>query len=312
LPDTKKIKWPEGKKFAFTIFDDTDFGTVENLSPVYSLLNEKNIKTTKSVWVIKGDQMPLVGGLTCEDSDYLAWIRKIKDQGFEIASHSVTYHTSKREDTIRGYNKFFELFGQNPDSYSTHYGCNEGVYNGMYRVSGLNRVIYNLLTRNHYRNLYDGHIEHKDIFWGDVCKERIKYVRSFVFGNINTLAVCPYLPYYDPSKPYVNYWFASTEGADVNSFNKTISEKNQDKLEMEGGACIMYTHLASGFYKDGKINEKFGYLLDRLSKKDGWFVPVNKLLDYLLKFKGHKELSFNERKKLEVKWLFHKILTGAT
>jgi hypothetical protein len=34
------MEWPGGKKFAFTIIDDTDNGTVSNLKPVYDLLNE--------------------------------------------------------------------------------------------------------------------------------------------------------------------------------------------------------------------------------------------------------------------------------
>ncbi len=45
------MEWPSGKKFAFTIIDDTDHGTVSNLKPVYDLLNELGIKTTKTVWV---------------------------------------------------------------------------------------------------------------------------------------------------------------------------------------------------------------------------------------------------------------------
>ena len=39
----------------------------------------------------------------------------------------------------------------------------------------------------------------------------IEQVRNFVFSDINTLKSCPYMPYQDPTKPYVNYWFASSE-----------------------------------------------------------------------------------------------------
>jgi hypothetical protein len=34
---------PNNKKFAFTILDDTDLSTVENVSPVYRLLAELRI-----------------------------------------------------------------------------------------------------------------------------------------------------------------------------------------------------------------------------------------------------------------------------
>ena len=55
------------------------------------------------------------------------------------------------------------------------------------------------------------------------------------------------MPYHDPDRPYVNAWFAASEGADVTAFNRCLSEEHQDRLEAEGGACIMYTHFASGF-----------------------------------------------------------------
>ena len=35
---TSRIDWPDGKDFAFTIFDDTDLATLENVPPVYELL----------------------------------------------------------------------------------------------------------------------------------------------------------------------------------------------------------------------------------------------------------------------------------
>ena len=30
----KKIQWPDGKDFAFTVFDDTDFATLKNVKKV--------------------------------------------------------------------------------------------------------------------------------------------------------------------------------------------------------------------------------------------------------------------------------------
>ena len=54
-PTAPKITWPDGKAFAFTIFDDTDFATVEKVGPVYSLLADCGLRTTKSCWVVRGD-----------------------------------------------------------------------------------------------------------------------------------------------------------------------------------------------------------------------------------------------------------------
>ena len=120
------------------------------------------------------------------------------------------------------------------------------------------------------------------------------------------------MPYHDPDRQFVNYWFASSEGPDISSFNNCLSEQNQDRLEEEGGACIMYTHFANGFYEDGRINPRFQVLMERLSKKGGWFVPVTTLLDYIHQEKGHHNITNPDRSRLERKWLAHKIKVGAT
>jgi hypothetical protein len=120
------------------------------------------------------------------------------------------------------------------------------------------------------------------------------------------------MPYHDPLREYVNYWFASSDGATIERFNGCLCEKNQDRLEKEGGACIMYTHFAFGFCKGKSINSRFKFLMERLSKKNGWFVPVSTLLDYLLEMKGSYNIDDKQRNNLERKWLFYKITTGTT
>src|SRR5262245_30159387 len=99
-------QWPDGKDFAFTIFDDPDLDSVENVAAMYSFLGDLGYRTTKAVWPIRGKGMPKIGGATCEDEEYLKWILRLKDHGFEIALHNVTYHTSLREETERGLETF--------------------------------------------------------------------------------------------------------------------------------------------------------------------------------------------------------------
>ena len=105
------------------------------------------------------------------------------------------------------------------------------------------------------------------------------------------------MPYKDTTKPYVNYWFASSEGNYEKIFNNCISDKNQDRLEEEGGACIMYTHFADGFCQNGKLSEKFKRQMKRLSKKNGWFVPVSTLLEFLKKENKTQIIKNNQKKK---------------
>jgi hypothetical protein len=305
---SRRIRWPEGKQFAFTVFDDTDWTTINNGPEVYRFLYDLGIITTKSVWPLKGEQAPMVGGATCEDNDYLKWIQELKGQGFEIALHNATYHSSRREQAIAGLEQFRAFFGEYPKTHANHVGCEDSIYWGDARLSGSNKLIYNLLTRFRNKEKFLGADPKSEFFWGDKCKEHIKYVRNFVYSDINTLKACPYMPYFDEQRPFVNYWFAASEGAYCHPFCKTISEKNQDRLEEEGGACIMYTHFGHVDYcRDGRLNSDFRRLMERMSRKAGWFVPVSVLLDHVQQARGHHVISSRERNRLERKWLIERI-----
>ena len=136
---TPKIEWPDGKEFAFTIFDDPDRDTVENVAAIYPFLGDIGLRTTKAVWPIRGNGTPKIGGATCEDEPYLKLILGLKEQGFEIALHNVTHHTSTREQTARGLETFRRLFGHDPYSMANHSGCDESIYWGSARLSGVQR-----------------------------------------------------------------------------------------------------------------------------------------------------------------------------
>jgi len=305
---TAKISWPEGKDFAFTIFDDTDWSTLANAPEIYKFLEQLGMRTTKSVWPIKGEMVPTVGGETCEDLAYSNWVKSLQNKGFEIGLHNVTYHSSERADIARGMEAYRRLFGASPSIHVNHAGCDEGMYWGDARFSGINKTIYNLLTGSKNKGKFQGHQEDSRYFWGDICQQEIKYVRDFCFRDINTMKACPYFPYHDSQRPFVNYWFASSEGASVETFCDTISEKNQDRLERESGACIMYTHFAKRFNESGKLNSRFVELMQRLSRKNGWFVPVSELLNYMLSFKEKHDITPFQRYKLETSWLIDRAL----
>jgi hypothetical protein len=304
------IHWPDNKAFAFTIFDDTDCATIDNVGPVYDMLADLGFRTTKSVWPMQGTGKPMWGGQTCEDPEYVEWLYALRRRGFEIGYHLNTYHTSRREDIERGLKRFTRLFGHPPVTFANHADCEDSIYGGAYRVSGPARLVYNLATRFRNARRFTGHIEHSPYFWGDLCRAQTRYCRNFVFPDINTLRACPWMPYHDPLRPYVNYWYASSEGINVDTFCRCIGEKHQDRLEKQGGACIMYTHLAVGFFADGALDKRFQSLMERLSRKNGWFVPVATLLDYLLKVNGSHTITDRERSSLERRWLLYKLRVG--
>jgi hypothetical protein len=305
-----KVSWPDGKAFAFTVFDDPDGQTLADGQAVYALLADLGFRTTKAVWPMPGDRPPIERGETCAEPEYRAWSQRVQRQRFEIGYHNASSRTSDREATLRGLEAFADYFGAYPTAMANHYNCSEGIYWGDARVTGIHRVFYDALTRGRNRARFFGHVDGHPYFWGDLCRRHIKYVRNFVFGDINTLKACPYMPYHDPSRPYVNYWYAASEGDHAPAFVERISEANQDRLEEEGGACIMYTHFGHGYVNGGGLDGRFVSLMRRLSRKNGWFVPVSTLLDYLLGQRQGAVLTPPQRRELERRWLWHKVHFG--
>jgi hypothetical protein len=311
---TAKITWPNGKAFAFSVFDDTDLAIPGNFEKVYELLGDLGIRTTKSVWPVCGEGQPARGpdGSTCEDEEYLAHILMLQRAGFEIGYHNSSHNGVKRDGVLRALDRFRELFGTDPACMSNHQSNPEGMYWGADRLSQPLKALYRLHQRRHRGSPQQGHIPSSPYFWGDLCQERIRYVRGFVFDDMNTLAACPSMPYYDPARPYVRGWFASTYASWIQHFLKCLSESRQDELEASGGACIIYTHFASGFQNGSRLDPRFTQLMRRLASKNGWFAPVSQVLDHIGAQRGVMRLTAAARQGIEWRWIIRKIMVGGT
>ncbi len=297
------ITWPQGKRFAFSIFDDTDLASLPKLVPIYDLLGSLGIRTTKSVWPLIEIEPTPYGGLTCQDQEYLSWVKSLQQDGFEIGYHMARAHSSRRADAIAGLDAFRDCFGHDPYTMANHSANRENIYWGGARLSGIRARLYDQLLTMKSGRTFTGHVEGDEYFWGDICRARVKYVRSFSFRRLNHLPHGPSIPYHDPSKPFVAAWFTSAHGPDCHSFAKIISEAEQDRLEEEGGVGIIYTHLAAGFVEQRKVDPNVERLLKRLASKGGWFVPVHTTLEYLRSERGIHTLTDQERTSLEHRWL---------
>jgi hypothetical protein len=300
-------EWPEGRRFAFTVVDDPDGQDLGAGREVYALLRDLGFRTTKAVWVIE-PKVRNSAGQTCESAEFLAFCQALQAQGFEIAYHNGAPGTLCRDEVIRSLDLFRAHFGHDPVSMANHYN-GDAMYWGDARLSGVVRAMYKMISgpAKHF-----GQVEGHPCFWGDVCRQRIRYCRNFVFRRINTLRACPYMPYSDPERPFVQAWYAAAEGAKREAYVQQLSERNQDALEEEGGACIMYTHYGHGFITDGKLDPEFVRLMTRLASKDGWFVPVTTLLDHLASRRGIHQLTPPERNGLERSWFATKLLHGTS
>ncbi len=308
-----QVSWPNGRRFAFSIFDDCDWASIERVKPVYDLLINLRMRATKSVWVNESSEPGLNGGATCNDREYLNWVLELQRQGFEIGLHNVAPGTSTRSQVREGLTRFRQLFGDAMIAHANHVGCREGIYWGDARLSGWRRELYKMLTRDS-RGDHRGHIEGDPLFWGDLCRNHVQYVRNFVFPTLNTLAMCPAMPYHDSRRPWVNFWFAGTDGGNRRVFLENFTFEKIDQLEREGGLCIAYVHFGGGFVRPGtgEVDPDFRARMEYVASKPGWFPPVSEVLDFLRSNADPQSRSIpsSALRRLETRWLMTKTIDG--
>jgi hypothetical protein len=307
----QRVAWPDARKFAFTIFDDTDRSSVAGVKPVYDFLAACGLRTTKTVWTLAPERPMPLGGQTLADPAYRDFVLDLKARGFEIAFHNATSHESPRERTQEALERFREVVGYRPRVHANHHNNRENIYWGADRFRGwLSRSVYRMATFRKDRK-FEGQDPQSPYFWGDLCREHVQYVRNFVFREPNLLNVNPTLPYHDPRKPYVNFWFSSTDAAGVRQFCDAIAPPVQERLEQEGGVCILYTHLAFDFAREGVLDAGFRRLVEMLAARNGWFVPVGELLDHLRNCGSGAEIPPGELAAMERRWVADKIRSWA-
>jgi hypothetical protein len=295
---------PDGRRFAFTVIDDTDVATVENVAPVYRLLERMGMRTTKTVWPLgcpEGSR-DFDSSQTLEDSDYRAFVVDLQRRGFEIASHGATMESSERGRTLRGFEEMRTTFGAYPTVHANHANNREGLYWGSARVDEpLVRTVYRLAVRD--PDAFEGHVEGSPYWWGDLARAHIRYVRNLTFQTLNVTRINPTLPYHDPRRPAVNWWFSAADAENCAAFNRLLRPAAQDHLERDGGIAIVATHFGKGFVTNGRLNAETAHLLELMSRRPGWFVPVGELLDWLRHGGAGSPLPADEWRRMQRRWL---------
>jgi len=300
------FEWPDGRRFAFSIFDDTDHTTLANGPVVYRALTEMGFRITKSVWVHDGHAGGTTGGSSCDDPHYVDWVRELRSQGHELALHNVADGSSTREQTVAGLDRFRELFGADPRLGADHAGNRECLYGGAARLSGWRSAAYAAAERvlQPRRPRFSGHDPASGYFWGDVCRDRIDYWRGLAFAETDVSRLLPAMPYRDPLRPSVRRWFITSDAPTCADAVRLLDEDALDRLEDGGGWCIVSTHLGLDFVDAaGRLDPRFESAMRSLSRRDGWFVPVTKILDHLASRQAREVITVGERRRLERRWI---------
>ena len=304
------MKFPNGRTFAFTILDDTDDSTLENVKPVYDYLTTNGLRTTKTVWPVdcpEGSRLFFAAD-TLQRKEYLDFVHRLACDGFEIAFHGATMESSRRERTLRALEVIRQEFGAYPSLFCNHGHNKDNLYWGRKRFhTGWLSTLVGFM-RKEDRSYYSGDVEGSDYFWGDVCRQHIRYVRNFTFACVNVLEADPYMPYHLSGTPYVNQWFSTADAPDAAAFVGLLSDENVERLERAGGVCILSTHLGKGFAKNGKLDPEVERIIQRLGQRPGWYVPASELLDYLAaEQRRGQELGWWKLFRLETRFLLDKL-----
>lgn len=299
------IEWPNGHSFAFTIFDDTDWTTLQNGPAVYSMLTDLGFSITKSVWMNDPGAQRTTGGMTCDDRDYLEWVIGLHGQGHEVAFHNASDRTSLRRTTRSALDRFESIFGHPPRVGADHAGNREALYAGPLRLSGARRLVYQAASciAQPNRPRFEGADPASPLYWGDIARSRIEYWRRFSWSTTNTAARSPVL-YNDRLTPCVNAWFDSTHAPRLESLLHVLRPAALEALEAERGVCILYTHLGvDSVGTDGRPDHRLTAALERVAEMNGWFAPVSEVLDHVRASKGIRALDRRDRATLERSWM---------
>lgn len=296
--------FPGGKRFAFTIMDDTDVATVENVQPVYRLLERLGMRTTKTVWAAGCPEgSPDFGtSQTLDDPEYCAFVQDLQRRGFEIGFHGATMETSTRARTIAALERFRSTFGDYPRVHANHSYNRDNLYWGSARVDLPElRLAWRLLDpkpADHYR----GHCGDSPYWWGDLCARHVTYVRNLTFNTLNVAAINPSMPYHDPTRPLVRWWFSAADAEDADEFSDLLTPDEQERLERDAGVCIVATHLGKGFATEGRVHALVEQRLTELARRDGWFPTVSELLDWLRARRSSGQLPRKEWTAMQRRW----------
>jgi hypothetical protein len=55
------------------------------------------------------------------------------------------------------------------------------------------------------------------------------------------------MPYHDPGRPLVKWWFSSTDAEGADEFAGLLSGEALERLERDGEVCIVATNFGKGY-----------------------------------------------------------------
>lgn len=276
-----RLIWPPAPFSAgCTVVDDTDAATHGQVKAVYDFLKKKNFPITKTVWAFEADEkcgLPALPdstlrGVTLEDAEYAHYCKDLLESGFEICLHGASAGNNKRGKQQAALDLIREEYGA-PGTFICHSKNADNLY-WEENVTALQPFRY--LLGLYSKHNCSGERPDSEYFWGDLCREHVRYIRLLRTRNTNTLAANPSMPYHDPAKPFVRSWFSATK----RSLRDCSTEKALRRLRRESGLTVLYQYMHR--YADPATHELDPDLIeavDRITEdRDIYIAPVSTMM----------------------------------
>jgi hypothetical protein len=301
------IRWPDGKRAAFSIVDDTDDATLPDIAAVYSYLIGAGFRTTKTVWVYPvRDTQFFHGDSIMSCPEYQSFVQHLASLGFEIGLHNVGSGDFSRQEIESGIEYFRITFGHYPRLHVNHSYNKDNIYGGDKRFSFPFDLVLRKMHR-HYQG-FEGEVPSSPHFWGDLHKKHIRYSRSYELDDFNLLRALPF-PYTDAKYGQCcNAFYPSVFCSNQDLFARQVTENNIRRLIDEGGCSIVYTHLGY-FCERGGVDARFIAAVQMLKQFESelWIAPVGEVLDHLTRSAGQPEIGRLTKLRVEAKSLWTRL-----
>ncbi len=260
-----KLSWLPGSYMAaVSITDDPDNSSFPRFKAMYDFLMEINFPITRAMWVYPKSEYTGTPPLKIDfsapllsDPQCLQYCKKLQSKGFEICLHGASCGNNNRKRTLDALN-FLEENIEPSQVFICHSKNAENLY---WDANTANLPIEKMLLQLYTKNRCFGELPESQYFWGDVCREKINFIRLYRTRSVNTLAFNPSMPYHDFSKQFVNYWFSATKGYIPNLF----SETNLDKLCEQNGASILYQYMHRYVNEDLTLSMQMRETMERVA-----------------------------------------------
>jgi hypothetical protein len=278
-------RYPDGRRFAFTVVHDADSAFSERLAPLFDVFDELGFRITASVFAFWADwaRRGSIWSEWRQSSAFTAPIavplcdpverrfyQDLAARGHEVALHSPSDTSSTPADIVDAFELFKATFDHFPTVYTEHSSLsNKDAQSNEGSDPRSPYYCRDLLLAYDPWIWVDGEGALRD----DEDGKYFEIPPTASPLNLHANAQ------YGLMKAFVRTGRWSRGDAD--GFLETYSEENIDTIERDGGMALVYTHLDYGWLdpRTRRMRTDVEARLRYLAAKPGWFAPAGEILE---------------------------------